>query len=65
MRNNHISSDRFLVEKYFGRLCTFNLFGSKWRWDERKVNTFLQFEIALANAHVILHALRASDVSLY
>lgn len=59
--NKKISSDRVLIEKYFGRLCTFPLFGSKWRWDEHRNYRFLPFGVAFTNAHVVWNPLRRSD----
>lgn len=64
-RNHNISSDRVIVENFFGRLCTFNLFGSKWRWDEEKYNDFFRFGMALTNAHIIWNPLRTTDGTLY
>lgn len=40
-----ISFDRVFAENYFGRLCTFTLFGAKWNWDQHKYATFLHFYI--------------------
>lgn len=65
MRNQKIASDRILVENYFGRLCTFTLFGAKWRWDEHKYSTFLRFGVALTNAHVMWNPLRSADRVLF
>lgn len=45
-RNQNIFSDRVIVESFFGRLCTFNLSGSKWRWSEEKHCQFLRFAVA-------------------
>lgn len=41
--NQHISSDRVLFENYFGRLSSFILFGSNWRWDEENIMPFYHY----------------------
>lgn len=61
IRSSKISFDRVLIEKYFGRLCTFILFHSNWRWNKHKYSRFLRFRVALTNAHVIWDPLRRSD----
>lgn len=53
------------MENCFGRLCTFGLFGSKWRWAESKYQIFLKLGVALTNVHILWNPLRASDGSLY
>lgn len=57
-------SNRGLIEYYFGRQCTFTLFGSKWHLDKHKYSRFLGFVVMLTNAHVIWNPLRCSDRAL-
>lgn len=61
LKNQNISADRIIVENFFGRLCSFQLYGTKWKWSEDNYDVFVQFGVATTNVHVSFHALRASD----
>lgn len=60
--NRSVSSDRIIVENYFGRVCgLWTLLSTKWRWAENLYDPFFSFGIALCNSHVRWHPLRAQD----
>ena len=64
--NKDISSDRIIVENWFGRLCVLrNICASKWKWSENIYDPFFKLCAAMTNYHVRLHPLRASDLQLY
>ncbi|KAJ8577028.1 hypothetical protein ON010_g2179 [Phytophthora cinnamomi] len=64
--NHDISSDRVVVENYFGRLCTlWSLCSDKYRWQEVKYEVFFRACVALTNVHVRDHPLRAEDGEHY
>lgn len=64
--NSKISSDRVIVENYFGRMCSlWMVMGSKYRWNEHKYDSFLRVCTALTNIHIKWHPLRDEDGVLY
>lgn len=63
MFNRKVSSDRIIVENYFGRLCgLWTLFSSKWRWNEGLYDDFFRAAIGLTNLHIKSNPLRQEDV---
>ncbi|KAE8966539.1 hypothetical protein PR001_g28375 [Phytophthora rubi] len=64
--NREISSDRIIVENYFGRLCTlWALASDKYRWKENKYEMYFRACVALTNVQVRVHPLRADDGEQY
>jgi hypothetical protein len=64
--NHDISSDRVVVENFFGRLCTlWSLCSDKYRWQEVRYETFFRACLALTDLHVRDHPLRAEDGERY
>lgn len=60
--NRAQSSDRIIVENFFGRLCNlWGLVGNKYRWKEGNYDLFFGFCVALTNFHARIHPLRNSD----
>lgn len=60
--NRKISSDRIIVENYFGRLCSlWTLFSHKWRWNEGSYDVFFKIAVALTNFHVKKFPLQRKD----
>ena len=60
--NDRISSDRVIVENFFGRLKTlWALSSDSYRWSRKKYDLVFQTCVALTNAHVRFHPLRADD----
>jgi hypothetical protein len=60
--NHDISSDRVVVENYFGRLCTlWAVCADKYRWQEGSYEMFFRACVALTNLHARTHPLRAQD----
>lgn len=54
-----------LIEKYFEKLCSFTLFGSRWRLDVCRYSTFLRFRVAITNVRIVWNPLRRSDRALF
>ena len=64
--NRRVSSDRIIVENWFGRLSgLWALFGAKWRWSGTIYDDFFRLAAALTNFHVKNHPLRAQDGDKY
>ena len=64
--NRRVSSDRILVENYFGRLSNlWSLFAVKWRWSLTMYDDFFQVAVALTNFHIKTHPLRSQDSDKY
>ena len=60
--NRNVSSDRIIVENFFGRLGSlWALFSTKWRWSNNLYDDFFQAGVALTNFHIKSHPLRAQD----
>ena len=60
--NQKLSSDRIIVENFFGRLC--NLWGllqKKYRWSLDKYDLFNQLGVALTNFHILKNPLQEID----
>ena len=65
-RNSRVSSDRVLVENYFGRVCMLWKIGYvSFKWDLRNYDMFMGLIFALTNFHVSLMPLRAQDQDHY
>jgi hypothetical protein len=65
-RNAKVSSDRVLVENYFGRLCIWKIMYTTYKWKRDSYDLYLQFCIALTNFHISLQPLRAdTDQAMY
>lgn len=61
-RNRKISSDRVIVENYFGRLCNlWNLLCAKWRWNESLYDKFFTLGVAFTNIHINMQPLKIDD----
>ena len=64
--NQRIAHDRIVVENYFGRLCKlWTIMSAKYRWSEKNYDKFMRICVALTNAHVRLHPLRAGEGDSY
>jgi hypothetical protein len=65
-RNDLVSSDRVLVENWFGRLCSlWKCMATTFRWSEESYDTISSVCHSLTNFHVQLHPLRAEDNDFY
>ena len=65
-RNNRISSDRVIVENFFGRVCMmFGIMAGKYRWNRERFGMIVDFCFSLANFHICLHPLREQDYDYY
>lgn len=65
-KNFKISSDRIIVENYFGRLCgLWTLFASQWRWSEDIYDDLFKIAVALTNCHIKSNPLRSDDGKHY
>ncbi|KAL4130024.1 hypothetical protein PRIC2_006030 [Phytophthora ramorum] len=64
--NRNITSDRIVVENYFGRLCTlWALCSDKYRWKEERYEMYFRACVALTNVQVRSDPLRAADGEHY
>ena len=64
--NRSVSSDRILVENYFGRLsCLWSLFAVKLRLCLGLYDDYLHVAVALTNFHTKSHPLRQQDGDKY
>ncbi|KAE9233115.1 hypothetical protein PF004_g9736 [Phytophthora fragariae] len=64
--NREISSDRTIVENYFGRLCTlWALVSDKYCWQVKKYEMYFRACVALTNVQVRVRPLRADDGEQY
>ncbi|EGZ11372.1 hypothetical protein PHYSODRAFT_417671, partial [Phytophthora sojae] len=58
-RNRHVSSDRVLVENYFGRTTIlWRVVSTTFTWSEAKFDRIVNICVALTNFHAKLHPLR-------
>ncbi|KAF0710544.1 hypothetical protein AaE_012476 [Aphanomyces astaci] len=65
-RNHDISSDRVVVENFFGRVCTlWKISLATYTWGEKNYNTIQRTTFALTNFHLSLMPLRAEDEGFY
>lgn len=64
--NRDISSDRIIVENFFGRLMSlWGVLSHKWRWSEEHYDMVLYSCVALTNLHIRYNPLRARDGEFY
>lgn len=60
--NKKVSSDRIIVENYFGRLCSlWAIAATKYRWAESNYDKLFRLCVALTNQHIRWHPLRQED----
>ena len=65
-RNHRISSDRVIVENFFGRVCMmFGIMSGKYRWSREKFGLIINFCFSLENFHICQHPLREQDLQYY
>lgn len=65
-RNQRVSSDRVIVENFFGRLCMlWKVMYKKFTLAEEKYDGILRLCVALTNFHISLNPLRAEDADYY
>nr|CCA17462.1 AlNc14C35G3133 [Albugo laibachii Nc14] len=65
-RNIRVSSDRVLVENYFGRVSAlWKISRSTYKWSETSYDSISRITFALTNFHVSLMSLHASDGEFY
>lgn len=64
--NTEISSDRRIVENYFGRFCNkWNIPSSKQKWSAEFSDLVFSLCISMNNVHVELRPLREEDGQFY
>ncbi|KAF1335965.1 Succinyl-coa:3-ketoacid coenzyme a transferase, partial [Globisporangium splendens] len=64
--NHKISSDRMVVEDYFGRLCgLWWICSDKFRWGVTLYDDIVRVCLALTNAHAGVRPLRTQDADYY
>lgn len=64
--NEAKSSDRVLVENYFGRQGTlWTVISSKYRWAEENYDSIFGLTVALTNVHIRWHPLRDADGKMF
>jgi len=64
--NKNLSSDRILVENYFGRMLSlWNIMAAKYRWGEELYDPITTWCVALTNYIVRDHPLRQEDIDWY
>jgi hypothetical protein len=60
--NREVSSDRIIVENYFGRLTMlWEICSRKYRWQEDMYDVIFSMAVALTNFHISKHPLRLED----
>ena len=65
-RNALVSSDRVLVENYFGRMSSlWRIMSATYKWSEDRYDMFARLCVALTNYHVSFMPLRMDDSSHY
>ena len=64
--NKNLSSDRILVENFFGRLCQlWSVLSTKFVWSETMYDTIFSLGIFFTNFHISIHRLRDADGCLH
>ena len=64
--NKNVSSDRIIVENYFGRLLTlWSVLSHKWKWSEDLYDSVLNICVGLTNVHIKMNPLRHSDCEFF
>jgi hypothetical protein len=65
-RNRRVSSDRVIVENYFGRVnMLWKVMYMKYTWSENRYDGLVQLCFALTNYHITLQPLRQQDGEHY
>ena len=65
-RNGKISSDRVIIENFFGRASEkFGILAGKYTWDRDTFNLVIDVCFSLCNFHIMLHPLREQDGQYY
>lgn len=60
--NRRVSSDRIIVENFFGWCCTlWATVSTKCRWGEALYDPLFRICVGLTNLHIINHPLRSQD----
>lgn len=60
--NRKRSSDRVVVENYFGRLCClWPVLSQKWNWPETEYEEYFKLGLELTNYHLLWKPLRFDD----
>ncbi len=60
--NATVSSDRIIVENFFGRLTKlWGIIASKFKWGEESYDALFRLCVALTNYHISLHPLRDEE----
>ncbi|KAH7474463.1 uncharacterized protein KRP23_8594 [Phytophthora ramorum] len=64
--NDEVSSDRVIVENFFGRLCTlWRVCADKYRWSEDLYDDIFQICVGLTNFHIECNPLREHNAEEY
>jgi len=64
--NRKLSSDRIIVENYFGRMCgLWGILSHKYKWNEANYDKWFATCLSLTNFHVKYNPLRNDDGSFY
>ena len=65
-RNKRVSSDRIIVERWFGRLSQlWSATSNQYRWSESSYNTIFAICAYLTNVHCQVHLLTQQDSEYY
>ncbi|KAG3103221.1 hypothetical protein PI125_g13920 [Phytophthora idaei] len=65
-RNARVSSDRVLIENFFGRVCLlWKITHSTYKWNEASFDSFTRTCFALTNFHGNINPLRVDDGRFY
>ena len=66
MHKLRISSDRVIVENFFGRAnLKFGILSRKFAWDKERLATVVDVCFSLTNFHINLYPLRRADMDHY
>ena len=64
--NVRVSSDRIIVEIFFGRMCDlWGVMSHKYRWNEASYDMFFETCLSLTKLHVKFNPLRSEDGAFY
>lgn len=65
-RNGRVSSDRVIVENFFGRMCSlWSIMRNTYTWNEDRFDMLARLCCALTNYHINLMPMRATDQGHY
>lgn len=64
-KTSRISSDCVLIEKYFGRLRSFNNNGGKRKWSEYKYGKIIQLGVSFISTHFTRNPSKAENKQHY